>query len=606
MHAIAIFSIRRLVFVATIATFIAAWQPAAASCIPDRTASNYNPLTEVFAAWNPPAGYRTDTAGLAGSFWQLGNYAGANQGTYSAAGGWLYFYAGGIVMGAHLSDPGVISCPANGSRLATVAEDISTDGASAAFVVGTTDETPSGAVNWDYSVYGNRNLVPIPPAQVSNVTRGPTILTVDVTVASAAAAAFGASGAAVISGYRVVDAPGFSTPGRLASGYTTIRTIPGSAGGSVTGVSLDCSNPSTSHFLAVQIAFDGVVGTRYVGPVTELRCSGNCADADGDGYFGRTGCGTPTDCNDADAAISPGAVETCNGVDDNCNTQIDEGFPGPYYFDADGDGYGNPASAQPQCAPPAGWTLQGGDCDDANPAAHPGGTEICDGADNDCDGAVDETAAGVDLDGDGVHNACDNCVSVANPAQTDSDGDGRGNACDNCILVRNVAQSDGDGDGRGDACDNCPMIPNGFQDDLDADQVGDACDNCVQDFNPSQSDNDHDGQGDVCDLDDGLIYMFSTDPNYVEWQDEAGRTAWNVYEGDLAVLKATGVYTQAPGSNSIARKSCSRTDPWVDDFGSPPAGAVKFSLVAGVSGGVEGSLGTNSAGVTRANTNPCP
>ena len=44
----------------------------------------------------------------------------------------------------------------------------------------------------------------------------------------------------------------------------------------------------------------------------------------------------------------------------------------------------------------------------------------------------------------------------------------------------------------------------------------------------------------------------------------------------------------------------------IEDFESPPAGAVKFSLVAGVTAGIEGSLGTNSAGVTRPNANPCP
>ena len=55
-------------------------------------------------------------------------------------------------------------------------------------------------------------------------------------------------------------------------------------------------------------------------------------------------------------------------------------------LDADGDGYGTSGGAS--C--PAGPQL---DCTDANAAAHPGGTEVCDGADNDCDGGSDNVPA---------------------------------------------------------------------------------------------------------------------------------------------------------------------------------------------------------------------
>ena len=313
-----------------------------------------------------------------------------------------------------------------------------------------------------------------------------------------------------------------------------------------------------------------------------------------------------SDCNDTSAAIHPGAIELCNGIDDNCDGLIDEGLSRTVYRDADGDGFGDPNVTQFICSSPPGWVLHAGDCNDANPAIHPGALEVCNGLDDNCDGQIDEDAAGVDSDGDGIHNACDNCPMVTNPTQTDSDGDHVGNACDNCINTPNSSQADADGDGRGDACDNCPTIPNGFQDDSDADRVGDACDNCPLDYNPTQSDFNHDGEGDICDLNDGLIYVYSTDPNYREWQQEAGYTTWNSYRGSLSVLRATGKFTQAPGSNPLAARACGVSNRYVLDLDVPAPGQVAFNLVTGVAGGVESSLGTNSAGVPRVNANPCP
>ena len=47
-------------------------------------------------------------------------------------------------------------------------------------------------------------------------------------------------------------------------------------------------------------------------------------------------------------------------------------------------------------------------------------------------------------------------------------------------------------------------------------------------------------------------------------------------------------------------------DPWVEDFDAPSAGKVKFALVTGMQNGTEWSLGQDSRGNERANTNPCP
>jgi hypothetical protein len=111
-----------------------------------------------------------------------------------------------------------------------------------------------------------------------------------------------------------------------------------------------------------------------------------------------------------------------------------------------------------------------------------------------------------DFDGDGVINGDDNCPLTQNPEQLDLDGDGVGDACDtddqdvdgtqdsedNCPTVANPGQEDSDGDGIGDVCDT--------NTDQDGDGIGDNEDNCPATANPGQEDTDGDGVGDVCDL----------------------------------------------------------------------------------------------------------
>ncbi|MFZ5482060.1 MAG: MopE-related protein [Myxococcota bacterium] len=199
----------------------------------------------------------------------------------------------------------------------------------------------------------------------------------------------------------------------------------------------------------------------------DTNCSGNeddasdasawVEDADRDGYgVPRMACEEPAstaddvdDCDDTRAEAFPGADETCNGLDDDCDATVDEEpVDGDLWFaDADGDGLGAPdvpaeACSAPigfvendddcddtsaaigervwyedgdgdgfgvaslvQCEPPEGYARFGEDCDDADAAVNPGADEACDAAsDLNCDGSVGE----IDADGDG-HPACEDC-----------------------------------------------------------------------------------------------------------------------------------------------------------------------------------------------------
>lgn len=211
-----------------------------------------------------------------------------------------------------------------------------------------------------------------------------------------------------------------------------------------------------------------------------------------------------------------------------------------------------------------------------------------------------------DSDGDLDINGCDNCPLSANSNQNDLDADSAGDPCDNCVSAPNADQQNGDKDAWGDACDNCPLLADASQLDGDDDSVGDPCDNCPASFNSFQADRDADGEGDLCDLDDGHIMLLRGSANRIEWQEERLHEAWNLYHGDLAVLHSAGLYTQAPGSNSYAGADCGLTVPWRVFTETPSPHDTIFLLVTGVTGGREGTLGTNSAGVERPNSNPCP
>ncbi len=87
------------------------------------------------------------------------------------------------------------------------------------------------------------------------------------------------------------------------------------------------------------------------------------------------------------------AAESCNGLDDDCDGEVDEGPGDVFYLDQDGDGFGTAGIQVVACSPPEGYVAQGTDCIDFNPAVFPGAEEVCNDLDDNCNGLVDEGLA---------------------------------------------------------------------------------------------------------------------------------------------------------------------------------------------------------------------
>lgn len=190
-------------------------------------------------------------------------------------------------------------------------------------------------------------------------------------------------------------------------------------------------------------------------------------DLDGDGYL------LAEDCDDNDAAINPGTPEICDGLDNNCNDEADEGLQfDTYYMDSDLDGYGDESTAMEACSQPFQSTTLGGDCDDTDAAINPDAAEI---PNNDIDENCDGVALIIDADNDGYNSDedCDDDNEAIYPGNTETPYNGLDDDCDSATLDDDLDQ---DGFVRAEDCDDSNEAINPDAEEIANNGIDEDCD----------------------------------------------------------------------------------------------------------------------------------
>ena len=204
----------------------------------------------------------------------------------------------------------------------------------------------------------------------------------------------------------------------------------------------------------------------------DIPCLNSSVDADGDGFSVEDG-----DCDDGDPLVFPGATESCDGLDNDCDGATDESM------DDDGDGF-VPCGVVP-------------DCDDSNSATFPGAVEQCDGEDNDCDGLLGPDE--VDPDGD-LWLDCEGDCEPENPLVNPGAPEACNGEDDDCSGSLDWEEADEDGDGyrpcSGDCDDQRPQVHPLADEDCE-DSLDNDCDGFTDGADPDcASGDDDDSQGD--------------------------------------------------------------------------------------------------------------
>jgi alpha-tubulin suppressor-like RCC1 family protein len=258
--------------------------------------------------------------------------------------------------------------------------------------------------------------------------------------------------------------------------------------GSPTGTDNDCDG--------VDEDCDGEADQDYESEVTSCG-TGACAST------GATDCVNGVEIDSCRAGNNAPNDLSCNGVDDDCNGQVDDG----YVPTATSCGTG-------ACAATGATVCVSGEVESDCTEGTPTSDANCNNVDNDCDGQVDEHYVSVVTScGSGAcaSTGATSCVagSVQNSCTVptaDNDGDGTPNCSDGCpdnapktapgTCGCATPDSDSDSDSSPDCVDACPLDPN---DDEDGDGVCGDVDNCPTESNPDQENIDSDEDGDACD-----------------------------------------------------------------------------------------------------------
>jgi hypothetical protein len=268
---------------------------------------------------------------------------------------------------------------------------------------------------------------------------------------------------------------------------------------------------------------------------TGNACDPDCQDLDED-----------NECDpDGDVDGHPDSVDNCpfqqnrNQVDgddyddvgivcDNCPDHFN-----PEQADRDNDGVGDICDLCPDTADPSNHDQDGngiGDACDPNQCNDENGDGVCsddefeedsdgDGIPDGADSCPETPNRGVDINENGIDDACDPDCFDRNgdgdlECRRDRDNDSFLDYEDNCPDIFNpLQQNTGGSDELGDHCEDrdrdgsldiddiCPNIhSSGIDSDLDG--IGDECDNCPRNANPDQQDTNQNGIGRACDDDE--------------------------------------------------------------------------------------------------------